>query len=312
MVKRLIKIFCVLFAIFIIAALVAFFYIDSIAKVAIVQATERCMGVDADLESASIGLFSGEFELNGYQISNPPDFKTPHFLNLGSGAVNITMGTLLKDHIKLPNLNLSDIEITLEENDKKTNLDVIMENINKNVGSDSSSSKPSEDSGKSDPGKHFTIQKVLLKNIKLRVALNDFGSPDNPVTIVVPEIELEKVGSKSDNGVHMKKLTGIILAATFKAILEERPDVLPQILVGQLKNAVGKIGEFGDVPVKLVGDLTNEAGNVLGKGGKLLDGAGKVIGNLGGAAAKEVLKGAGSILNRIPNPLSGGDKNKKD
>lgn len=52
-------------------AVIAFLFIDSIAKQAIERGGFYALGVETELDSTDIGLFSGQFRLDVLHVANP-------------------------------------------------------------------------------------------------------------------------------------------------------------------------------------------------------------------------------------------------
>ncbi|MFZ4429354.1 MAG: hypothetical protein ACOYPS_03260 [Phycisphaerales bacterium] len=68
--------------------------VDRVAKVAIEQGGTFATGTQTTVNDVSIGLFSGKFGLSGLSIANPEGFKSPAFMSLGSGGVDLSLASL--------------------------------------------------------------------------------------------------------------------------------------------------------------------------------------------------------------------------
>ena len=120
--KKLLKVVVVLVVLVVILAVAVVFSIDGIAKSAVEKGSNYALGVETTLDGADVGLTSGTFAMNGLTVRNPEGYATPHFLALGTGATEVSLGTLREDVVRIPRLELATIDINLENRDGKGEL----------------------------------------------------------------------------------------------------------------------------------------------------------------------------------------------
>lgn len=286
--KKLIKLIALLVVVLIIALVAAFFYINSIAKTAVEKGGTYALGVSTTLRSAGVKPLAGEFSMSGLNVANPEGYKSSHFLTLGEGDVAVSLGTLMKDVVKLPHLNLSDIDMNLEKKDGKANYQAIMDNLKK-----LSSDKPADPNAKK-----FVIENVNIRNVKVHVDMMGQN-----VEVPIESITLKNVGSDG-SGVDMGQLAGVLTKSIFAAVVQAGGGLIPTEMLGDLTNGLAglanldKLGEIANV--KALGDLAGKAGEIAGEAGKAVEGAGKAAEDI----ADKAKEGLGGLL--------GGDKDKKD
>ena len=74
--KKLLKIGLVIVALLVIAAVIVYFSIDSIAKTAVEKGGTYAMGTPTTVDTVNVGLWSGQIGMNGLVIANPAGFKS--------------------------------------------------------------------------------------------------------------------------------------------------------------------------------------------------------------------------------------------
>src|SRR5262249_51919211 len=159
-------------------------------------AATNALGVQTTLRSADVGIMKGTFDMQGLDVANPAGFKTPHFLNLGEGNVQVSLNTLQQQTVELPYLRLTAIDGNLEK---------------KNESGSSSPSSPSD--------KKFVVREITIKDIKVHVDLLPIGGDAAKLDVPIDEIKLTNVGSGTDGGMLMKDLVPTIVKAVLAAVV---------------------------------------------------------------------------------------------
>jgi uncharacterized protein involved in outer membrane biogenesis len=290
--KTLAKLLVVLIIVFIVAAVVLSFYVNSIARTAVEKGGTYALGVNTTLKGASIQPLAGGFSMSGLNVANPDGYDSSHFLTLGAGDVAVSLGTLMDDTVKLPHLKLADIDMHLEKKDGKANYQAIMDNLKK-----LSSDKPADPDAKK-----FTIETVDIRNVMVHV--NMMGQN---IDVPIEAITLKNVGSGGE-GVDLAQLSGVIVKSVFAAVAQNAGNLIPAEMLGDLTKGLegladlDKLAQIADV--KAVGEL---AGKAAEQAGKAAEQAGK--------AAEEIGAKAGDLTNKAKEGLGGllgDDKDKKD
>jgi len=273
----------------VLVAVVGYVMVDKLTKSGIEQGGTYAMGVDTRLDGVRVGL--GSLSMQGLSVANPEGFKADHFLKLGDGRVEVTLGSLMSDTVEVPSLKLSDIELVLEKDKGKANYDVILENLAKLGGGEQD---PAADAGE---GKKFVVHEIVITNVKVKAEV--IGGMSVPVTI--PEIRLTGVGSDSDKGVLLKDLSGIVVAAILKSVADLPANLLPGGIGEGLQGGLAAVGDLGKFGVSVVGDVTAQAGEIVGQAAeKLGEGAEQV-----GEKAKQVGDEAGKAVDKLGEGLGG-------
>ncbi len=93
--KTLFKVLAGLGSLLVLILAGSLFYLDSIVQQAAVRVGSQVTGTAAELDSASVSLFSGELSLAGLRIGNPEGFSAPQVLfSLGSIELALDTSTL--------------------------------------------------------------------------------------------------------------------------------------------------------------------------------------------------------------------------
>jgi len=286
--------FKLLIALLVVVAIVvagAFFYIDSIAKKAIEQGGEMALGVPTNLESVHISLLGGEASLSGLQIANPVGFKAQTFMELGQGAVAISLGSLMGDTVIIPQVKLSHVRLNLEENGKKNNIDPILTRAKSMGGQKEKSASKPEAKGGQKEGKKFVIEYFSLEDVQINAHLGLLGHSSS-VNLVLPKIELRNLGGESQ-GLPMPELIQKVVQAILSAAQKSSGQLSPALakllsselggleeisteVVGQAKAQVEKTAS--DLQKNLKKQAPDVEKSINEKGESLLKGVGNLFG----------------------------------
>ena len=251
-VKILLGVLGGLLGLVIIAVVCAAMFVNSIAREGIQLAATYALGVNATLDSASVGLVSGNFAMDGLRVDNPKGFDGK-FMQLGHGGVAVSLGTLSSSAIVLPKLELSGLDIDLERNATGANYAVIMSNLKRLESGQTQQPKAS-----SGPGKQFKINEISITNVTARVDL--LGGPGgvSKLTIPIQEIRLTNVGSDG-SGVDLAKLTSIILQAVLTAVVDKGGGLIPADVANEIKSGLNQLTGLSGVGVQALGKVGEDA-----------------------------------------------------
>lgn len=292
------RIVILLVLVVVVVAVIAVVMIDRIARTGVERGGTYAMGVETKLDGIHIGLLSGIVSLDGLSVANPEGFKADHFLKLGDGSVEVSLGSLMGDKVEVSLLKLNHVDIALEKDKGKANYDVILENIARVTGSDA---EPTPGQAE---GKKFIIKELVITDVNVKAEV--IGGMSVPVKI--PEIRLTDIGTDSDKGVLLKDLSGIIVTAILATVAEQAGDILPGDIGKGLQGGLAAVGNLGQFGVLVVGNVTGQAGQIAGDAvEKLGEAAGQV-----GDKAKAVGDKAGDAVDKLGEGLGGLFGGKKD
>jgi hypothetical protein len=220
-------------------------YMDRIVETAIERSGTYALGVETGVDSVSIGLVSGHFSIRGLAVANPPGFERPHFLRLEEGSLDLRIRELLGDPVAVERLAIRGVEVTLERRGRELNYAPILKHLDQIAAAEDAAAAPAEE--EAGPAKGFVIREVVIEGVRAHAALFPGGGKQKELSIEVPEIRLENVGSESSGGVQLTELTRILTTAVLEAIASQGGK-LPGGLAGDL---TGRLRALPDVDVKL-------------------------------------------------------------
>lgn len=281
--KRLLKILAVLALLLVVAGVVAFAMLDSLAASAIRKGGTYALGVETTVDGVDLQLGSEvSAGLEGLAVKNPEGFDAEHFLELGSGSLRFPAKGLLSDLVTVPELALTGIHVDLQRKDGKTNYGVLLDNLSKLGGGESQPPPEEEPPG---GGKRFRIDRIVLRDIQADVDLLPLGGAAGEATkvsVAIPEIEIEQVGSDMSTA----QIFSLVIRTLLTAVVQNAGGLIPADMLQELGN---RLGELGKVPYQITGDVTKlgeqaiqsgiqEVGEELKKAGdKAVQGVGDIL-----------------------------------
>jgi hypothetical protein len=278
LVKIVLALVVVLVVVLVLAAVGVFFYLNTIAKSAVERGGTYATGTPTTVDAVSVGLFSGEIGLNGFDIANPAGFSRPSFFSVADADAAIALPSLREDTIVVPYIRLDDIGLTLlRGEDGRFNYQVILDHLANLAKAGGDGQAPPPDAEEQGGATRYIVQEITLTD--LHVVAEALG---REVEATIPEIRLTDVGSDTSNGVLLSQLQGVILKAVMEAVVKSNID-LPGELKAALAGGLAKVPDITDLGVEQIGDITRQ----LGEG---LDGV------PGGDRARQAVEDAGRRL----------------
>jgi len=291
--KILIRVVIVLVVLIVLVVGSSYFWLDGAARKAVEVAGTDTLGVPLTLGSLRIGVLGGTASLAKLNIANPEGCDKPFFFDLQEGSTQVSLASVLADTIEIPSLELTGLTMYIEpqEGTGKYNYDVLLDNIAKNTGGESSGG-PAEPEPEPQPApepegeqKKVRIKRLLIRDVKVYYKTKVFVT----TPVHVDEIEMQDVGSDG-SGVDLGQLVAIVLTGALRGVADE----LPGAIGNGIKAGLGKVGEIGGVAVEVVGE------------------GAKAVGGLAEGGANAVGEGAKAIGEGVGGLFGGGNKDKKD
>lgn len=249
--------------------------IDRIARVGVETAGTYALGVQTTLGSMDVGLFSGRVGMSALDVANPEGFTSPHFLRMDDGRVAVTLGSLMSDRVKVPELTLRGINMSLERKQGRSNYQTILDGLKK---FETAEAAP-DPAAKQESGKKFVIAQAVISDVTVTVDMLGIGGGATSMPVKIERIELNDVGSDSAGGVQLAELSAILTKAILAAVVSKAGGVLPPEITGELSAGLDGLRSLGGGAYKVVGDVTATVGGEV-----------KQLGTVG----RDLLKGAGT------------------
>jgi hypothetical protein len=236
-----------------------------IAAGVVERATRDALGVDCQVGWARVGLLSGRVELRGFELANPRSFSDAQLMRAGSARLEVSPWELFSNPVRARRLVIEDLTLRLERRGLKTNYGALLGNL------------ADRRRARADSGKQYLIEELRIEGAQAQLSL--LGEGDEPATVRLPDLKLERVGNAA-GGASAGELVATVLLTVVASSLERAGDLIPIDLRGDLKRWLEQsrgwradLAEFG-------GRLGAGAKGVIEDAGKALDSLGKGLENL--------------------------------
>lgn len=298
--KRIKKLVLAAVVLVVLVVVVAVLWVDRLARLGVEKGGTFAFGVPTQLDAASIGLVSGRSTLAGLDIANPQGFETPHLLKLNDAALAVSLGSLTGDTVEIPEFSLSGIDVNLERKAGKANFKVILDNL----GRFESSRKEPQDEKPAGEGKKFIIREIIIKDVKVNLALLPIGGDATRLTVPIEELRLRDVGSDSSGGVVLGQVAGTVLKAIILAAMEKGGGTIPGEMLNDLNSAMASLAPLKDIGASLAvgldGTVKDISTHVEGMGTQLRQAQDSVqqVGDSVKDAQQNLTEGLGGLLKK--------------
>jgi hypothetical protein len=193
-----------LFVIFLIVA----FSLGSILKRGVEKVGPTATQVDVKLKSAEVWLLAWRVQLSGFVLGNPPGYRTPSSMEVGSVSVRFKPGSVFSDKLVVDSIKVKAPIITLEGGLRDNNLRKIEKNLDDYVGS-SKSTKPE---------RKLQVNDLIITDAQLQLNLTLLGG--RTITLPVPDIHLTDLGTGPE-GITAAEVGQKALHAELNAVAKE-------------------------------------------------------------------------------------------
>ncbi len=229
-------------------------YADHIAKDVVESGSSQAFGTPVHVGGVRLDFMDASFNMRGYEVANPGEFRSPHLLSIGNAELAVGYGGLGRDRIEADRLSIDGVTLNLEMGASGTNFGPVLRHLRELSGG-------AGDDGSAGP--RFVIGELELKGIEARLDL-----PGNKRTIEVPPVRLENVGG--EDGVWMRELAAIVLGA----VLDQAADSgrLPPELAAVVGNGLGNLPDTlaGEARKRVRESLDEEAKGLLDRAAEAL------------------------------------------
>mgnify|MGYP006170966357 FL=1 len=190
----------VLIAVAIVAVVIVSKTLDSAVTKGVNTFAPKITGTTVTLESANISPLSGAGSLSGLVIGNPEGWSDNNLASLGNIHLDVAPMSLLGDTIVIEDMIIESPEFRYETKLIASNVKDPLKNIEKIVGAGSEEGAEESESTE----KRIAIKRFILRNGKVTI-----GAGDAAVTVPLPNLELNDLGSP-EKGLTPVQLTGAI------------------------------------------------------------------------------------------------------
>jgi hypothetical protein len=203
---------------------------DWVARKGIEKGGSDALGVTVTCAKVESHPFSGSVKIDGTVVGNPPGFKSPNLLSLGS----LTVKEVVVDGPS----------ITIESSGLKTNVGALLDNIEKSSG------KEKEQKGVAK--KKFKIDSLKIRNAKVKFIFEGISTEQS-----IPELDMKDIGTDSNGGTSTAKLIGVIVYALAESAVGGARGVSKELLGSLNNDLAGAAGSITNQASKSFESLKN-------------------------------------------------------
>jgi uncharacterized protein involved in outer membrane biogenesis len=254
--KKTSKVIYTAFSIIVIAAIIITvaitLFADRALKIAVESAGSKALNADVKVQSADLSIIAGKASLKNLTIDNPPGYQQQKLLELNDAEVAVQTKSLLNDTVRIKEIKLDGATLAVEQKGLSNNLQDLIKSM------------PQQESPS---GKKLHIDILEITNITANVKLLPLPGKADVVTLKLPAIKMDNLGN--DNKLDLAALTGQIILAIARGIVEQGPDILPKDMINTMTSTLSKALDlskdiFGEG--KNTGDKTLKDAENIGKG----------------------------------------------
>jgi hypothetical protein len=260
-----------------------------------------------ELNSAALSIFGGSVNLNDLRIASPQGFAAPQMFRLTNADVNVKLGDLRGDPVRVQSITLDKPRLVVERSGNTFNFKRAMELMPKQPETPPDQSKPLK----------VIIDELTIKDPVVVVRPGQINIPGvklpEEITVTIPTMAMKNIGTGegAQNGAAVKDVVMQVITAMAAnaANSNQLPDQLKNLLNVDVKQVVA--GLTAEAQKRIAAAVPGEAGRVLSEiiadPNALVKDPGAVVGaqadRLRDQAQQEAQKRLGGLVGNI----TGGD-----
>jgi hypothetical protein len=204
--KKIVLVF--IFLVAVLGGLTYWFFenLDDFIKSYMVEYGSKMTKTDVEVDSVKTDISKGEILINRIGIENPKGFSNNEAFEVKKVKININKETLNQDVIEIPLVLINNPEIIYEYNGKKTNFNVLKDNIQnyqKNVNNSSSGKKISQvtenkktkENNDKKFSKTFFIKELKIVDLEIKARVSSIKK--DFINKKIPLIVIKNIGSET-------------------------------------------------------------------------------------------------------------------
>ena len=204
--KKIVLVF--IFLVAVLGGLTYWFFenLDDFIKSYMVEYGSKMTKTDVEVDSVKTDISKGEILINRIGIENPKGFSNNEAFEVKKVKININKETLNQDVIEIPLVLINNPEIIYEYNGKKTNFNVLNDNIQnyqKNVNNSSSGKKISQvtenkktkENNDKKSSKTFFIKELKIVDLEIKARVSSIKK--DFLNKKIPLIVIKNIGSET-------------------------------------------------------------------------------------------------------------------
>jgi hypothetical protein len=239
-------------------------------KSVVEKTASSTLGVPVTVKSINLSIFSGKVEIKGLVVNNPPGYANPTLLELGDGIVNLDIGSVMSNTIKIQLIQLDNTKLTIEQKGLTNNLNEILDKLPK--GEKEAAPKTGQ------PGKNLVVTKLEITKTNVNVKLLPVPGKSDTVSMNLDPIVMENLGT--DSKLSVAKLVAKVMGALATGVAKQGAGLLPKDMVNNINSTIGSaFGQGAELGKTTLKEGQQALENTTGAGKNAVEG---IKGLLGG------------------------------
>lgn len=206
----------------------------------------RLVDAPVHLDASDVSVFSGEGTLRGLFVGNPAGFKSESAFKLNEIHVKVNRDSLATNRIVINDITVIDPRITYELSSGKSNVQVLMDNVNKAAGREQDAKQDRQQSAQQEPegGQKIQIDNLLIRGGEITLAVTGLGG--DVMIVPLPDIQLNGIGQDEDGATPAEAFVQI-MAAVNKGVAQAAAGSLGNLTKGLEEGLKGLQDNPGDL-----------------------------------------------------------------
>ena len=282
--------------------------LNSIVERTVESQSTASLNLQTELDAAALSIFGGSVRLDDLKIASPQGFDAPQMFTLDNANVNVNVGELRGDPVRIESIRLDKPKLVIERTGNKFNFKQAMDLMPKTA-----EAPPGEEPLRMVIGE-LTVTDPLVVVRPGQLNIPGITLPEE-ITVPIPTITLKNIGTdeSAQNGAAIKDVVMqvITVMAANAANSDKLPDQLQNLMNVDVQQVVA--GLAGEAQKRILEAVPGEAGralaNVVADPQALLKDPGKVVGaeaeRLKQQAQQEAQKRAEGLIGNVAGRLGG-------
>jgi hypothetical protein len=235
--KKIVLNFVVLPLVILLVVLAAAFFLvgTTLIKSGVEKAASLTLGVPVTIKDIDLSILQGHVGIKGLVVKNPPGYANETLLELGEATVNLDIGSLMSDTVKIQLIKLDGTKLTMEQKGLSNNLKEILDKLPKEEKK--AEPKPGE------KGKNLHINRLEITNTNVMVKLLPLPGKSDTVSLKLDPIIMDNLGT--DQKLRIGILTAKVLEAMAIGIAKQGAGLLPDDMVKGISSSLDKAADIG-------------------------------------------------------------------
>ena len=252
--KKLLKILVGIIVVLLIAAFIVIASLNQIVKTAVNTYVPEITKTAVNLDEVDLKIFKGSFQIEDFDIHNPSGFSDNSIFSLDKVFLKVDLASLNKDVIIIDKLEIKDANFLYEIKNGKSNLSVLMNNINSYLNNFSSTAKTkasSDEKNTTSASKKIFIRELAFTDGEIKLSADILKNTNKKLEIKIPDIVVHNIGTQEDGmptgqaiakvlSIFVDSAVKVAVSAVSKDMIVDTVGKASETLDGAIKNIFGK------------------------------------------------------------------------